>query len=95
MTGKSRFFSVCMNRPMSIELTLYSRNGCHLCEDMEAQLATLAAEHGFSVRRVDIDSEPALVEAYGSRVPVLMQQQQWICDYFLDYPALMKALEQA
>ena len=80
---------------MPIELTLYSRDGCHLCEDMEVQLNELAAEHDFSVNRIDIDSQPALVESYGSRVPVLMKQQQWICDYFLDYPALMKALEQA
>ncbi len=80
---------------MPIELTLYSRNGCHLCEDMEAQLNELAAEHDFSVNRIDIDSQPELVESYGSRVPVLMKQQQWICDYFLDYPALMKTLEQA
>ncbi len=76
-------------------LTLYSRSGCHLCEDMEAQLAELAGQHGFRLRRIDIDREAALVTEFGSRVPVLMHGETLICEYFLDLPALMKTLEQA
>lgn len=78
---------------MPVELTLYSRTGCHLCEDMEVQLAELAVQLDFCVRRIDIDSDAALVAEYGSRVPVLMRQQTLICEYFLDLPALNNALK--
>ncbi len=78
-----------------VALTLYSRSGCHLCEDMQAQLAALSAEHGFVLQCIDIDADAALVQRYGSRVPVLMRGETLICEYFLELPALMKALEQA
>lgn len=77
---------------MSIELTVYSRNGCHLCEDMEAQLESLSAELAFSLHRVDIDTKPELVERFGSRVPVLMKQDRFVCEYFLDQSALLQVL---
>lgn len=78
---------------MDIELTVYTRNGCHLCEDMEVQLELLSAELAFSLRRIDIDEQPELVERFGARVPVLMKRDQFICEYFLDQPALMQALD--
>ncbi|MFC4425730.1 glutaredoxin family protein [Deinococcus navajonensis] len=51
------------------DLTLYSRVGCHLCEQAEAHLRSLAFR--FSV--VDVDAEPALRARYGNDVPVLAQ----------------------
>ena len=78
---------------MTTELTVYSRSGCHLCEDMEQQLAELAQEFQFSVRRIDIDDSEKLVEYYGGRVPVLMLENELICEYFLDQQALLNALK--
>lgn len=65
-------------------LTLYLRHGCSLCEDMEVALRPLQAELGFALRIVDVDSEPALQQAYGERVPVLAAQESELCHYFLD-----------
>ena len=48
-------------------LTLYSRRGCHLCEDAENALKSL----GWDVQTVDVDSDPALKASYGFDVPVL------------------------
>ena len=76
----------------SISLTVYSRTGCHLCEDMEVALATLQNELDFQLQRIDIDSSPALVEAYGTLVPVLMAGEIEICHYFLDPQALRNHL---
>lgn len=53
-------------------VTLYSRPGCHLCADAEADLARLRPAHAHAVRVVDITRDPRLVETYGSRVPVLV-----------------------
>lgn len=69
-------------------LTLYGRSGCHLCEDMEAALDELQKELGFRLERIDIDSDPGLVDAYGTLVPVLKDGNTEICHYFLDPQAL-------
>jgi len=53
------------------EVTLYSRPGCHLCEEAKAAITPLLREFGGSFREVNIDSDPALRERYGWDVPVI------------------------
>ncbi|KEF35203.1 glutaredoxin [Deinococcus sp. RL] len=48
-------------------LTLYTRRGCHLCEQAEERLRLL----DFAYRPVDVDRDPALRARYGDDVPVL------------------------
>ena len=50
-----------------MKILLYSRRGCHLCEQAEDMLACLAAE----VTVVDIDAAAELVAAFDTRVPVV------------------------
>jgi thiol-disulfide isomerase/thioredoxin len=71
-----------MNSPLV--LTVYSRSYCHLCDDMIDQLEPLAAELGFQVDVVDVDSEPSLEAHFGQWVPVLMAGGIEICHYHLD-----------
>ena len=52
-------------------LTLYFRQGCHLCEDMERQLLALAEIEPFLIERVDVDSRPELTASFGHLIPVL------------------------
>lgn len=47
---------------------VYTRTGCHLCEEAEQQL--LAA--GFQVEMVDIDQRPDLRDRYNLCVPVVL-----------------------
>jgi glutaredoxin len=54
-----------------VELTLYMKPGCHLCQEAEALLDRLGIEFGFTIRQVDITQEPALHEAYGYCIPVV------------------------
>jgi glutaredoxin len=53
------------------KVVLYTRVGCHLCEDAEAVLRRLRAERPFELRLVDIDRDPELADRYGVRVPVV------------------------
>jgi hypothetical protein len=55
----------------AVQLTLLVRAYCHLCDEMAAALAPLAAAHGATVAVVDVDGDPALEAAYGDKVPVL------------------------
>ncbi len=77
---------------MPVKLTLYSRTGCHLCEDMEQALPELAAELGFTVETVVIDNNNELEQAYGTKVPVLTIGSEIVCEYFIDKIALSKAI---
>lgn len=71
-------------------LTLYSRVGCHLCEDMHAQLPEYLRDTGIELNVVYIENDTRLEQEYGSLVPVLKAGESEICHYFLD----VKALEQ-
>jgi hypothetical protein len=51
-----------------MELILYQRDDCHLCDQA---LAALAAARVPAFRSVFIDGDPELEARYGQRVPVL------------------------
>jgi glutaredoxin len=54
-----------------LEVTLYSRPGCHLCEHAKMEIAPLLQEFGATLREVNIDGDAALTERYAWDVPVL------------------------
>lgn len=56
-------------------LTLFSTSGCHLCEEAGFLLAPLLQKRqDCSLKLVDIADEPSLMELYGTRIPVLRNQ---------------------
>jgi glutaredoxin len=55
-------------RRKPVEVVLYTRQGCHLCDDAKA---VLQAE-GLGAREVDVDSDPDQREKYGECVPVVV-----------------------
>jgi len=75
-----------------IEFTVYSRVGCHLCEDLLQQLIQLQQAHNFKINEVDVDSSPQLIEQYGLQVPVVTCDDEQICHYFLDQAAILQVL---
>lgn len=71
-----------------MELTLFSRRGCHLCEEMLDQLHDIGIEKRVSLKVVYIDDDPQLEHQYGTLVPVLSAGEREICHYTLDIHAL-------
>lgn len=67
-----------------MNLTIYHRPYCHLCEEMSAALAPIASELSLSVTLVDIETDPLLEARYGLLVPVLVSQGSELCHYHLD-----------
>ena len=51
-------------------VTLYSRDGCHLCDDARAVIEQVCAELGEEYAEVDIDGDPALADRFTEEVPV-------------------------
>ena len=54
-----------------IELRLYSRPGCHLCDDMKLVVDGLLHEYDLGLEVVDITGDPQLESVYGQQIPVL------------------------
>ena len=52
---------------MMANVVLYTRQGCHLCDEALAVLG----RHGLRPRLVDIDADPLLREQYNESVPVV------------------------
>ena len=75
-------------------LTLYSRRGCHLCEDMENLLPAYLEGAGLSFDIVYIDDIKDLENQYGTLVPVLKAGEREICHYFLDVKALQQYISE-
>jgi hypothetical protein len=50
-------------------VTLYERDGCHLCEETRVVLDEMLGQDGYT--RVDIETDDGLVLRYGFRIPVI------------------------
>src|SRR4051812_15905157 len=55
-----------------VRVTLYSRAGCHLCDDARRLLTEQQRWYGFALDVVDVDADPNLVARYGDWVPVVV-----------------------
>jgi hypothetical protein len=69
-------------------LTVYSREDCPLCEELLAELLPWAADRGFAVQIIDVDSDPQLVRRYGLKVPLVDWSGETVCFGHLDLLAL-------
>jgi uncharacterized membrane protein len=54
-----------------IEVTLYSRKDCHLCDEVRTDLQALAEQVPHLLIEVDIDSDPKLFKKYHLEIPVV------------------------
>ncbi|CAA6818185.1 MAG: Unknown protein [uncultured Thiotrichaceae bacterium] len=66
------------------QITLYYREGCHLCEEMEDALQDMCEEFHFSVDRIDIDQNEVLKKKYNADVPVAMYQNKLLFRHFFN-----------
>jgi glutaredoxin len=69
---------------MTARVTLYSRPGCHLCDDARAVIATVCDELGESYDEVSIAGDAELERRFGHEVPVTLvdgkQHDYWRVD---------------
>jgi len=65
-------------------VTLYTRPGCHLCDDARVLIEQVCAELGESYDEVSIDGDPDLERRFGHEVPVTFvdghQHDYWRVD---------------
>ncbi len=53
------------------EITLYTRPGCHLCEEAKELIEPMLSEFSATLREVNIDDDADLRRRYGTDIPVV------------------------
>jgi glutaredoxin len=59
-----------------IEVTVYSRSNCHLCEVALEVISEIRNEFEFTITKILIDGNAELEEKYGDQVPVILINNQ-------------------
>lgn len=59
-----------MGKTMGNKVTLYSRHGCHLCDDAIDYLNSVKDELNFNIEIIYIDGNTELEKLYGEQIPV-------------------------
>ena len=78
-----------------LDITLYTRPGCHLCDEAKAQIAPLLAAAGARLREVNIDADPVLRARYDLDVPVIFVGARKVAKHRVDLQQFRRQLEQA
>jgi len=73
-------------------VTLYTRPGCHLCDDAREKLLAVRERTPFTLEEIDIEQDDALHRAYLERIPVIDVDGDHLSDYFVDEAALAARL---
>jgi len=77
-----------------IALRLYTRPGCHLCDDMKAQIQRVARATNtpIALEEVDISTDANLETRYGLEIPVLVVNGKKAAKYRINEDALARIL---
>ncbi len=76
-------------------ITLYTRAGCHLCDEAKAVITPLLPQFGATLREVDIDRDPILRDRYTDDVPVVFVGSHLFAKHCVDAAQLRRALQGA
>jgi glutaredoxin len=79
----------------TLDVTLYTREGCHLCEEAKSQMAPLLAEFGARLREIDIDADPQLRDLYNLDVPVIFVDGRKVAKHRVDLKQLKRQIQEA
>lgn len=95
--GESDFYARTEEGRLAVvdprEITLYTREGCTLCEEARLAITPLLREYGAKLCEVDIDDDPVLHDRYTNDVPVIFLGSEAVGQYRVDVPRLRQRLE--
>jgi glutaredoxin len=73
-------------------VVLYGAPGCHLCEMARRKLDRVRRILPFHLREIDVRSDPALKERYGTVIPVVEIDGREVCTTKVTEFRLLRAL---
>lgn len=65
-------------------VTIYSRPGCHLCEEAKASIQAAGCEGDFTLEEINIDLDAAAYERYKNDIPVVFINGVKVFKYRVD-----------
>ena len=74
---------------------IFSKPGCHLCQEAKALLQELQASHSFLLREVDISTRADLLERYAEEIPVVFINGRKAFKYRVDPKQFVRRLRGA
>jgi glutaredoxin len=75
-------------------VTVYSRPGCHLCDEAIEEIVAIHAEgHRFDLREVDIESDELLLRRMLEKIPVIEVDGVVVSELSLEATALRARLD--
>ena len=77
------------------DVTMYMREGCHLCEEAKAAMSPVLAALGARLQEIDIDDDSALRARYTNDVPVIFIGPNFFAQHRVDAARLRRHLENA
>lgn len=84
-----------MSTPKRIEVILYSRPGCHLCEEAEKVVRSFERRFNLDIQIVEISDSAELTEAYGVEIPVVFISGEKCFRHRVSSPGLERRLVEA
>lgn len=77
--------------PAPIQVTFYTKAGCHLCEEARDMLEDIAALTPYELTEIDIRGNPAIFEKYRYRIPVIIIDDETLIEGRIEFRDLAKA----
>ena len=78
-----------------LDVTLYTRPGCHLCDEIKSQISPLLRGAGARLREVNIDATPILRARYDLDVPVIFLGARKVAKHRVDLEQFQRQLDEA
>ena len=76
-----------------MRLTLFSRPGCHLCDEMKIVVDRVARTIALTIDIIDISTDAQLEALYGLEIPVLMVDGKKAAKYRVTEEELRRLLK--
>lgn len=54
-----------------VQVVIYSKHGCHLCDEAKASIRAARCDDRFTLIEVDIEKDPELMAKYRYDIPVI------------------------
>ena len=77
------------------DVTLYTRPGCHLCDDAKAAIQPLLKDFGVSLTEINIDTDAELKKRYDWDVPVIFIGKKKAAKHRVDVDQFRRQLQEA
>jgi len=77
------------------DVTLYTRPGCHLCEDAKNAISPVLREYGAVLREVNIENDAVLEQRYGMDIPVVFIGARKVAKHRVDVSQFRRRLQES